>query len=236
MKKTQEELLRAEYHTNELTKMLLIDDHVSFRQVLARVLEREPEFKVVGEAGSLAEVRGLSGESLKDVDVAVVDLALPDGDSFGLIEYLALDEPQVITMVLSGSLEPGRFARAIEAGAAGVLDKATPIKDIIEAIKHLKVGEALLSRAEILGMLSLLSRERQQKQAALQAIERLTSREREILRALAEGLESKQIAQKLNIAVETERSHVVNILHKLGVHSRLQALLFAVRHGLVEIR
>jgi two-component system, NarL family, nitrate/nitrite response regulator NarL len=228
--------LRAEDHANELTRILLIDDHVSFRQALANVLERQPEFKVVGEAGSLAEARKLSGKSLKDVDVAVVDLALPDGDTFGLIERFALNEPQVMILVLSGSLEPERFARAVEAGAAGVLDKVTPIKDIIEAIKHLKVGEALLSRAEILGMLSLLSRERQQKQAVLQAIERLTSREKEILRALAEGLESKQIAQKLNIAVETERSHVVNILHKLGVHSRLQALLFAVRHGLVEIR
>jgi two-component system nitrate/nitrite response regulator NarL len=236
MKEIQEELLRAEDHANELTRIVLIDDHVSFRQALARVLEREPEFKVVGEAGSLAEVRTLSGESLKDVDVAVVDLALQDGDSFGLIQHLALNKPQVITLVLSGSLEPERFARAIEAGATGVLDKVTPIKDIIEAIKHLKDGEALLSRAEVIEMLSLLSRERQQKREALWAIERLTSREKEILKTLAEGLENKQIAQKLNITVETERTHMVNILHKLGVHSRLQALVFAVRHGLVEIR
>ncbi len=233
MKELHEELLRAEYHANNLTRILLIDDHVSFRQALARVLEREPEFQVVGEAGSLAEVHALSGESLKDVDVAVVDLALPDGDSLGLIEHLALNQPQVITLVLSGSLEPERFARAIEAGAAGVLDKSAPIKDIIEAIKHLKDGEALLSRAEVIGM---LSRERQQKREALWAIELLTSREKEILKALAEGLESKQIAQKLNVTVETERTHMVNILHKLGVHSRLQALVFAVRHGLVKIR
>ena len=231
--KTTLEDLRAEGHANEQTRILLIDDHVSFHQALARMLEREPEFKVVGEAGSLAEVRKLSGKSLKDVDVAVVDLALPDGDAFGLIEHFALNEPQVITLVLSGSLEPERFARAIEAGADGVLDKATPIKDIIEAIKHLKDEEALLSRAEAIGM---LSREGRQKQEALQAIERLTSREKEILRALGEGLESKQIAQKLNITVETEHTHMGNILHKLDVHSRLQALVFAVRHGLVEIR
>jgi two-component system nitrate/nitrite response regulator NarL len=228
--------LRAEYHANELTRILLIEDHVSYRQALAYMLEREPEFRVVGEAGSLAEVRKLSGKSLKDMDVAVVDLALPDYDGFRLIEHFALYAPQVMILVLSASLEPGRFARAIEAGAAGVLDKATPIKDIIEAVRQLKDGEALLSQAEVIGMLSLLSRERQQMQEALQAIERLTSREKEILRALAEGLESKQIAQKLYITVETEHTHVANILHKLGVHSRLQALVFAVRHGLVEIR
>jgi two-component system, NarL family, nitrate/nitrite response regulator NarL len=150
-----------------------------------------------------------------------------------LIEHFALNELQVMILVLSGSLEPERFARAIEAGADGVLDKFTPIKDIIEAVRQLKDGEALISRAEVIEM---LSREGQHKQEALQAIEKLTSREKEILRALAEGLESKQIAQKLNISVDTEHTHMVNILHKLGVHSRLQALLLAVRHGLVEIR
>jgi DNA-binding NarL/FixJ family response regulator len=232
MKKTLRDL-RAEDHANELTRILLIDDHVSFRQTLANVLERQPEFKVVGEAGSLAEARKLSGKSLKDVDVAVVDLALPDGDTFGLIERFALYEPQVMILVLSASLESGRFTRAIEAGAAGVLDKFTPIKDIIEAVRQLKDGEALISRAEVIEM---LSREGQHKHEALQAIETLTPREREILRALAEGLQSKQIAEKLNITVDTERTHVLNILHKLGVHSRLQALLFAVRYGLVEIR
>jgi DNA-binding NarL/FixJ family response regulator len=200
------------------------------------MFEREPEFKVVGEAGSVAEVRKLSGESLRDVDVALVDLALPDGDGLGLIEHFASNEPQVVTLVLSASLESSRFARAIEAGAAGVLHKATPIKDIIDAVRQIKDGKALLTRAEVIEMLRLVSRERKAKQEALQAIEKLTSREREILRALAEGLESREIAEKLSITVETERTHMVNILHKLGVHSRLQALVFAARHGLVEIR
>jgi RNA polymerase sigma factor (sigma-70 family) len=232
MKKAVEDL-RAEDHANELTRILLIDDHVSFRQALANMLERQPEFKVVGEAGSLAEARKLSGKSLKDVDVAVVDLALPDGDTFGLIERFALNEPQVMILVLSGSLEPERFARAVEAGAAGVLDKVTPIKDIIEAVRQLKDGEALIPRPEVIEMLSW---ERQQKQEALQAIETLSSREREILRALAEGLEDKEIAEKLNIASNTVRHHLKAILYKLGVNSRLQALVFAARHGFVELR
>ena len=181
----------------------------------------------------MAEARKLSGKSLKDVDVAVVDLTLQDGDAFGLIEHFALNEPQVMILVLSGSLEPERFARAIEAGAAGVLDKATPIKDIIEALRQLKDGETLLSRAEVIEM---LSRKGQHKQEALQTIEKLTSREREILRALAERLEDKEIAEKLNIASNTVRHHLKAILYKLGVNSRLQALVFAARHGLVEIR
>jgi DNA-binding NarL/FixJ family response regulator len=215
---------------------LLVEDHVSFRQALAFMFEREPEFEVVGQVGSVDEVRNLPGGLLRDVEVAVVDLALPDGDGLELIEDLSSNEPQIMTLVLSASLESGRFARAIEAGAGGVLHKSTPIKDIIGAVRRLKAGEALLSPGEVIEMLRVVSREREEKREALQAIEKLTSREREILRALAEGLESREIAEKLNITVETERTHMVNILSKLGVHSRLQALVFAARHGLVEIR
>ncbi len=199
------------------------------------MFEREPEFRVVGEAGSVGEARELPGESLSGVEVAVVDLALPDGDGLELIEDFSSREPQIMTLVLSASLEPGRFARAVEAGAAGVLHKATPIKGIVDAVRQLKAGEALLSPAEIFDMLRVVGRERQEQKAAREAIERLTPREIDVLKALAEGLESREIAEKMNITVETERTHMVNILHKLGVHSRLHALVFAVRHGIVEI-
>ncbi len=84
-------------------------------------------------------------------------------------------------------------------------------------------------------MLRVVSRERQEKKEAREAIERLTPREIDVLQALAEGLESREIAKRMNITVETERTHMVNILHKLGVHSRLHALVFAVRHGIVQI-
>ena len=200
------------------------------------MFDRETEFKVIQQASTLAEARGLSGESLEDVDVAVVDLGLPDGDGLDLIEDFSASEPRITTLVLSASLEPGRLARAVEAGAAGVLHKSTPIKEIVDAVRRLKAGEALLSSSEIIEMLRLIGRERQQEYEVRQAIEKLTPREREVLRLLAEGLESKEIADRLKITVETERTHMVNILHKLNVHSRLQALVFAARYGLVQIR
>jgi DNA-binding NarL/FixJ family response regulator len=216
-------------------RVLLVEDHASFRQALAFMLEREPGFEVAGQVGSLAEARQLNGEVLENVEVAIVDLALPDGDGLELIEDFS-SEPRMTTLVLSASLEPGRFARAVEAGASGVLHKSTPIKDIVEAVQMLRAGEALLSPAEVVEMLRLVGRERQEELAARQAVERLTPREKEVLQALAEGLESKEIAEKLNVTVETERTHMVNILHKLGVHSRLQALVFAARYGVVQIR
>jgi two-component system nitrate/nitrite response regulator NarL len=200
------------------------------------MFEREPEFKVIEQASTLAEARRLSGESLKNVDVAVVDLGLPDGDGLNLVEDFSSSVPRITTLVLSASLEPGRLARAVEAGAAGVLHKSTPIKEIIDALRRLKAGEALLSSGEIIEMLRLVGRERQEEHDVRRAIEQLTAREREVLQALAEGLESKEIADRLNITVETERTHMVNILHKLNVHSRLQALVIAARYGLVRIR
>lgn len=220
----------------EKTRILLVEDHASFRQALAFMFEREPEFAVVGQAGSLEEARRFLNGSGGEADVAVCDLALPDGDGFDLIEELAANGGKVITLVLSASLEPARFARAVEAGAAGVLHKAAAIGDIVEAVKRLRAGEALLSPDEVIEMLRMVSRQRQEQLEAQRAIDRLTRREREVLQALAEGLDSKEIAEKLHITVETERTHMVNILNKLGVHSRLQALVFAARNGLVEIR
>ena len=216
-------------------RVLLVEDHASFRQALAFMLDREPGFEVAEQVGSLAEARELKGEVLENVEVAIVDLALPDGDGLELIEEFS-SQPRMTTLVLSASLEPGRFARAVEAGASGVLHKSTPINDIVEAVRKLRAGEALLSPAEVVEMLRLVGRERQEEHAARQAVERLTPREKEVLEALAEGLESKEIAEKLNVTVETERTHMVNILHKLGVHSRLQALVFAARYGVVQIR
>jgi DNA-binding NarL/FixJ family response regulator len=197
------------------------------------MLERESEFEVVGQVGSVAEAQALDRQSLEDVDVAIVDLALPDGDGLDLLEDLS---SRTVTLVLSASLETGRFARAVESGASSVLHKSTPIKEIVDAVRRLKAGEALLSPGDVIEMLRLVNRERQEELSVRRAVERLTPREREVLQALAEGLESKEIADKLNVTVETERTHMVNILHKLGVHSRLQALVFAARHGVVQIR
>jgi DNA-binding NarL/FixJ family response regulator len=217
------------------TRILLVEDHASFRQALAFMFEREEEFVVSGQAGSLAEARALLRKVPDGVDVAVVDLALPDGDGYGLIEELS-SRPGVVTLVLSASLEPARFARAVEAGASGVLHKSAAIGDIVDAVRRLRAGETLLSPTEVIEMLRMVSRKRQEEYEARRAIERLTPREKQVLEALAEGLDSKDIAGKLNITVETERTHMVNILGKLDVHSRLQALVFAARHGLVEIR
>src|SRR5919107_4592477 len=152
-----------ENHAREYsTRILLVEDHASFRQALAFMFEREREFVVTGQAGSLAEARAFMRKAPEEVDVAVVTLALPDGDGFELIEELA-SRPDVITLVLSASLESARFAQAVEAGASGVLHKSAAIGEVVEAVRRLKSGEALLSPAEVIDMLRMVSRKRQQE-------------------------------------------------------------------------
>jgi DNA-binding NarL/FixJ family response regulator len=216
----------------DAAKILLVEDHASFRQALAFMFEREPEFTVAAQAGSVAEAR----ESVDGADVAVVDLGLPDGDGIELVEDFSSRKPPVATLVLSASLEPARFASAVEAGAAGVLHKSASITEIVDAVRRLMAGEALISANDMIQMLRTVSRKRQEEMESRQMIDKLTRREKEVLQALGEGLDSKEIAQKLHITVETERTHMVNILNKLGVHSRLQALVFALRNGVIEVR
>lgn len=215
---------------------MLVEDHASFRQALGFMLEQEPGFEVVGRAGALAEARNLlAAPDSGPVDVAVLDLGLPDGSGTELMEELRRVNPQVMVLVLTASVDSLQFARAVEAGAGGVMNKTAGIEEISTAVHRLSRGEMLLSVNEVVEMLNLARTERRQDREAESAIEKLTPREREVLQALARGLSSKEIASHLYISEDTERKHVVNILNKLGVRSRLQALVFAVRRGLVDI-
>ncbi|HET7480760.1 MAG TPA: response regulator transcription factor [Rubrobacteraceae bacterium] len=216
----------------ESVRIMVVEDHSSFRQALAHMLDLEPGFSVVAEAGTLAEARKRSKEK---PDVAIVDMALPDGEGTELIRELHKSGDRVTALVLSGSLSRRQYARAVEAGAAGVMHKTSSIEEIVDAVRRLKAGESLLSLDEVVALFRDVGQEREQNRDAKQAVESLSQREREVLSALAEGLDSREIAERLNITVDTERSHFIRIFAKLGVHSRLQALVFAVRHGIVEI-
>ena len=217
-----------------MQRLLLVEDHASFRQTLALVFDGEPDFEVVAQAGTVAEAREVMDD--READLGVVDLSLPDGEGVELIENLRQANPHFAALVLTASLDRAEHARAVEAGAAGVLHKSADMDQILDATRRLAAGETLLSPEELVELLRLAGQSREEKREARASIEQLTRREREVLRALARGLSNKQIAEQLHMSVDTERTHMMNILNKLGVHSRLQALLFAARHGLVELR
>lgn len=161
---------------------------------------------------------------LEEVDVAVVDLGLSDGYGGDLIKELREANPQAQTLVLSASLDRAEIARAVESGAAGVMHKTARLDEVVAAVRRLRRGETLLPLEEVVGLLRFAGSRREHEYEARQAIERLTTREREVLQALAEGLDSKGIAERLHISMRTQRNHMANILTKLEVHSRLQAL------------
>ena len=216
-------------------RILLVEDHASFREAAASVLESEPEIEVVGQAGSLAEARDMLNGELMAVEVAVVDLGLPDGYGADLIKELRDKYPQAQALVLSASLDRAEVARAVEAGAAGVLHKSAGMDQVVNALRRLRAGETLMPLEEVVELMRFAGSRREQEDEALRTIARLTAREKEVLRALAEGLDGQEIAARLNISPVTERNHMANILAKLGVHSRLQALVLALRHGVVEL-
>ena len=214
-----------------MIRVLLVDDHLSFREAMSIVFGLQPDITVVAQAGSLAEARDV----LADVDIAVVDLGLPDGSGLDLIGELRAVSPQSAVLVLTASSDRAQFARAVEAGAAGVLHKSTPLHELVDAVRRLTAGEQLLSVSEVLELLRLAGQQRRQDRDAALALRGLTPREREVLQLLTEGLNDKEIAQRLHVSPQTARTHMENILNKLGVNSRLQALVFALRHGVVTL-
>lgn len=217
-----------------MQRILLVEDHASFRQTLAYVFDQQPEFEVVAQAGTIAEARRVMAGV--EADLGVIDLSLPDGEGTQLIAELREANPLFAALVLTASLDRAEHARAVEAGAAGVLHKSADVDEILDATRRLAEGETLLSQDELVALLRLAGQNREEELEVRASIEQITPREREVLQALAEGLSNKEIAAKLHMSVDTERTHMMNILNKMGVHSRLQALLFATRHNIVEIR
>jgi DNA-binding NarL/FixJ family response regulator len=216
----------------EPVRVLLVEGHAAVREAIAAAFRQEPDFEISGEAGSLAEARGM----LDEVDVAVIDLGLPDGYGGDLITELREGNPHAQALVLGAGLDRSEIARAVDRGAAGVLDKSAHLIEVVQCVRRLHAGETLLPVTEVVELLRLATRERQREHEDEQAVGRLTPRERDVLRLLAEGLDSQGIADRLHITIRTERNHISNILAKLGVHSQLQALVFALRCGLIEIR
>ena len=214
-----------------MSQVVLVDDHLSFRQPLAFMLLREPDITIIGQAATVAEARPL----LPAADIALIDLDLPDEEGVVVIHELLSVNPTAIALVLTGSRSNLAMARAVEAGAVGVMHKSRPVSEVVEAIHRLKAGEPLLSMRDSIDMLRFISRQRDQNRAVQTMIARLTPREREVLQALAAGLSDREIAHQLLVSTETVRTHMVNLLHKLEVDSRLKALVFALKHDLVTI-
>ena len=218
-----------------MIRIMVVDDHAAFLRPLAFMLDRERDLKVTAQAQSVADARRQFAGGLA-IDVALLDLELPDGSGLDLIHDLRRANPTAYAAILSGTVDARTRAFAVEAGASAIFHKSAEIEQIVDGVRRLRNGEALISPAEVVALIREAARMRERERAAWTALEQLTPREREVLQAIADGLSDKQIADRLYLSPKTIRNHVAALLDKLGVDSRLQALVLAVRHGIIAIR
>ncbi|WP_218034405.1 response regulator [Acrocarpospora corrugata] len=207
-----------------MIRVLIADDHPIVRQGLRTFLEVQGDIEVVGEAGDGSEAVALAASL--DPDVLLLDLKMPSLDGLGALEELAAKDLKVRAIILTSVTERGDVAPAMRAGAAGFLYKDVDPVALVRAIRAVHGGQVLLAAEAADAMLD-------SPQATPPATPiLLTEREREVLTLIAGGRSNREIARELLVAEKTVKTHVSNVLMKLGVQDRTQAALYAVRNGL----
>jgi DNA-binding NarL/FixJ family response regulator len=203
-------------------RILIVDDHAVVRQGLHMFLGLDPEFEIVGEAADGGEA--VSKASALQPDVVLMDLLMPEMDGIEATRAIRQALPDIEVIALTSVLEDDKVVGAVRAGAIGYLLKNTRADELAQAIKAAAAGQVHLSpEAAVRLMREVQAPERP---------ETLTERETQVLRLLAAGQSNKEIAHALQIGEKTVKTHVSNILAKLGVVSRTQAALYAIRAGL----
>jgi DNA-binding NarL/FixJ family response regulator len=207
-------------------RVLLVDDHAVVRRGLLGFLELLDDITVVGEAENGQRAIDLA-RSVRP-DVVLMDLLMPEVDGIAATATIKSELPEVEIVALTSFVEEARVTAALEAGASGFILKDAEADDVAEAIRAAHRGEVRLDPA----VAGLLARRVRERASATPPKEPLTEREREVLGLVARGLSNKAIADSLAITERTARTHVSNILGKLGLASRTQAALYAVENKL----
>ena len=211
-------------------RVLLVDDHQLLTGALSQMMSLERDLRVVGVAGSVAEAKAMSRDR---VDVVLMDYRLPDGTGAEATRAIKARWPAARVVMLTALNDDETVLESIQAGADGYLTKDRAVEEVVNAVRAANAGETLLPRSVIVGIAQRVASARDRGLERRQ-VEPLTPRELEVLKTLAEGLSTPEICDRLFIAPNTLRTHVQNIMGKLRVHSKLEAVAFALRHRLVE--
>ena len=203
--------------------VLLVDDHELIRQGLRRAFERDGEFTVAGEAGSLADARRLI--TLMHPDVVILDVRLPDGNGIEACRVLRGDDPELGIVILTMYAGDDTLFDALEAGASAFVPKNAPSEDVVAAARHAASTPRSFTSAD-------LSEAMRRKMSPTGP--QLSPREREVLGLLADGLGVAQISRQLFISESTTKTHISKLYDKLGAGNRAQALMTALRLGLLK--
>jgi DNA-binding NarL/FixJ family response regulator len=211
--------------------VLLVDDHRLLTDALSGLLSREPDIEVSGVAASVAAARDAAREPM---DVVLMDYTLPDGTGAEATREIKRRWPSAKVVFLTGLSDDETMLDAVAAGADGYLTKDRAGTDVVLAVRAAHAGEILLPRAVAYELAERVAAARKRSDAYIDVPD-LTPRELEVLRALVGGRSSREICAELYISPNTLRTHVQNLLNKLRVHSKLEAVAVALRQQLVEM-
>lgn len=211
-------------------RVLFVEDHQLLADALAAMLSREPDMEVVGVAGTVADAKSMARDRL---DVVLMDYRLPDGTGAEATRAIKARWPAARVVMVTALTDDETVLESIQAGADGYLTKDRAADDVVAAVRAAHAGETLLPRSVIVEIARRVAAARERGDDR-RMIEPLTPRELEVLRALTDGLSTPEICERLFIAPNTLRTHVQNIMGKLRVHSKLEAVAFALRYRLVD--
>lgn len=211
-------------------KILLVDDHAVVRKGLSAILETEADFQVIGEAenGNQAVWKARSLQP----DVILMDLVMPEKDGISAIKDIKKDDPQAKILVITSFAEDEKVFPAIKSGALGYLLKDSSPDELIQAIHEIYQGKASLHPTIARKLIMELKQDEPKAQPSEQV---LTAREVEVLNLIAHGLSNQEIANQLMVSETTVRFHVSNILSKLHLANRTQAVLYALKEGYAKL-
>jgi DNA-binding NarL/FixJ family response regulator len=213
-------------------RILLVDDHALFRSGVASLLAGQPDFEVIGEAGTGEQGLELARDLLPDV--ILMDVSMPVMGGLEATRRIKAELPYVRIIILTISDSEPNLFDAVKAGATGYLLKSIEPRALFGALRGVVQGEAPLSRVMAARLLDEFGRQVRQDGASPPEPGGLSPREQEVLKQLAFGRSNKEIAASLEIAENTVKNHLKNILEKLHLENRVQAATFAVREGLVK--
>src|ERR1700730_14604522 len=213
----------------KVARVLLVDDQTLFRTGLARLLSEDGRIEIIGQPPDGAE-SVIQAAKLKP-DVVLMDLKMPNVDGIEATRQIIAADPDIRVLILTTFETDNHVIQALKAGASGYVLKDSLAEAIVSSIQAVASGERVMAGAVANRVLEMLTGTSTPKEF----YDGLTVREVEILRLLATGMANKQIAYRLKISEKTVRNHVSNMYEKLGIYDRSQAVLYAVRKGLVEV-
>jgi len=219
---------------NERLRVMVVDDHALFRRGLEMVLGDEPDIELVGEASDGEEAVQKAAEVMPDI--VLMDVRMPKRSGIEATAEIKELMPHVKILMLTISDEETDLYDAIKAGASGYLLKEIPIEEVADAIRGVWAGQSRISpsmASKLLTEFAAISKGTDER--TTMPAPRLTDREMEVLRLVAQGLNNRDIAKQLFISENTVKNHIRNILEKLHLHSRMEAVVYAVREKMIEI-